>query len=43
MSVFTLAVEFIHPDDDLVKIIRRLIRRVKALGISIKSYYLDKG
>jgi putative transposase len=40
---FTLAVEFVHPDDDLVKITRRLIRRVRALGISVKSYYLDKG
>jgi putative transposase len=40
---FTLAVEFVHPDDDLVKITRRLIRRVKALGIRVKSYDLDKG
>ena len=40
---FTLAVEFVHPDDDLVKITRRLIRRVRALGISVKCYYLDKG
>jgi hypothetical protein len=40
---FTLAVEFVHPDDDLVKITRRLIRRVKALGITVKCYYLDKG
>lgn len=40
---FTLAVEFVHPDEDLVKITRRLIRRVKALGIRVKSYELDKG
>lgn len=40
---FTLAVEFVHPDDDLVKITRRLIPRVKALGIRVKSYDLDKG
>lgn len=40
---FTLAVEFVHPDDDLLKITRRLIRRVKALAITVKCYYLDKG
>lgn len=40
---FTLAVEFVQPDDDLVKITRRLILRVKALGIRVKSYDLDKG
>jgi putative transposase len=34
---FTLAVEFVHPDDDLVKIHRRLIRRVKALGSASKA------
>jgi len=40
---FTLAVEFVHPEDDLPQIVRRLIRRVKALGLAVKSYYLDKG
>lgn len=40
---FTLAVEFVHPDDDLVTITRRLMRRVKALGVTVKCYYLDKG
>jgi len=40
---FTLAVEFVHPDDDRVKVVRRLIRRVKALKIKAKRYWLDKG
>jgi hypothetical protein len=40
---FTLAVEFVHPDDDLVKITRGLIRWVKVLGINAKCDYLDKG
>jgi putative transposase len=40
---FSLAVEFVHPEDDLTQIVRRLIRRVKALGLQVKSYYLDKG
>ena len=40
---FTLAVEFVHPDDDLVKIVKQLMRRVKALKIKVKRYFLDKG
>jgi len=40
---FTLAVEFVHPDDDSVKIVKRLVRRVKALKIKVKRYFLDKG
>jgi hypothetical protein len=40
---FTLAVVFVHPDDDLVKIVKQLIRRVKALKIKVKRYYFDKG
>lgn len=40
---FTLAVEFVHPDDDLATIVKRLLRRVKALKIAVKRYYLDKG
>ena len=39
---FTLAVEFVHPDDDLVQILHRLIRRVKALRIQVRRYFLDK-
>jgi len=39
---FTLAVEFVHPGDDLVQILRRLIRRVKALKIRVRRYFLDK-
>lgn len=40
---FTLAVEFVHPDDELAIIVKRLLRRVKALKIAVKRYYLDKG
>ena len=40
---FTLAVIFVHPDDDLTKIVKQLIRRVKALKIKVKCYYFDKG
>jgi len=40
---FTLAVEFVHPADDLVQILKRLIRRVKALKIKARRYFLDKG
>jgi len=40
---FTLAVEFVHPGDDLIKILKRLLRRVKALKIRLKRGYLDKG
>jgi putative transposase len=40
---FTLAVEFVHPDTDLVQILKRLIRRVKALKIRVRRYLLDKG
>lgn len=39
---FTLAVEFVHPHDDLVQILHRLIRRVKALKIKVGRYFLDK-
>lgn len=40
---FTLAVIFVHPDDDTAKIVKQLIRRVKALKIKVKCYYGDKG
>jgi putative transposase len=40
---FTLAVVFVHPDDDLAKLVKQLIRRVKALKIKVKRYYFDKG
>ena len=40
---FTLAVEFVRPGDDLIKILKRLVRRTKALKISLKRGYLDKG
>jgi hypothetical protein len=40
---FTLAVEFVHPDDDLIQVTQRLLRRVKALKITIKRLHLDKG
>jgi putative transposase len=40
---FTLAVVFVHPDDELVKIVKQLIRRVKAFKIKVKCYYFDKG
>jgi Transposase DDE domain len=40
---FTLAVVFVHPDDELTKIVKQLIRRVKALKIKVKRYYFDKG
>ncbi len=40
---FTVAVEFVHPGDDLIKILKRLLRRVKALKIRLKRGYLDKG
>lgn len=40
---FTLAVIFVHPEDDLAKIVKQLIRRVKALKIKVKRYYFDKG
>lgn len=40
---FTLAVEFVHPKDKLPKIVKRLMRRIKALKIAVKRYYFDKG
>ena len=40
---FTLAVEFVHPGDDLIQVVKRLLRRVKALKIKVKRAYLDKG
>lgn len=40
---FTLAVEFVQPGDTLVQILRRLIRRVSALKIKARRYFLDKG
>ena len=40
---FTLAVEFVHPDDNLVQILQRLTQRVKALQIKVRRYFLDKG
>jgi len=40
---FTLAVEFVHPKNELPKIVKRLIRRIKALKIAVKRYYFDKG
>lgn len=40
---FTLAVIFVHPDDDLTKIVKQLRRRVKALKIKVKRYYFDRG
>jgi len=40
---FTVAVEFVRPGDDLIKILRRLVRRTKALKIRLKRGYLDKG
>jgi hypothetical protein len=40
---FTLAVEFVHPGDDLIQVVKRLLRRVKALKIKVKCAYLDKG
>jgi hypothetical protein len=40
---FTLAVEFVRPGNDLIKILKRLLRRVKALKIRLKRGYLDKG
>lgn len=40
---FTLAVEFVHPQDDLKDIVKRLQRRVRVLKIQVKRYYLDKG
>jgi len=39
----TLAVEFVKPGDDLKRILKRLLRRVRALGIRFKRLYLDKG
>ena len=40
---FTFAVEFVRPGEDLIKILKRLVRRVKALKIRLKRGYLDKG
>lgn len=40
---FTLAVIFVHPEDDLAKIVKQLIRRIKALNIKVKRYYFDRG
>jgi hypothetical protein len=40
---FTLAVEFVHPGDGLIQVVKRLLRRVKALKIKVKRAYLDKG
>jgi len=40
---FTLAVVFVHPKDELTKIVKQLLRRVKALKIKVKRYYFDRG
>lgn len=40
---FTLAVVFVHPDNDLRWIVQQLCRRVKTLQISVKCWFLDKG
>jgi putative transposase len=40
---FTLAVVFVHPDNDLRWIVQHLCRRVKTLQISVKCWFLDKG
>jgi len=40
---FTLAVVFMHPKNDLAKIVKQFIRRVKALKIKVKRCYFDKG
>ena len=40
---FTLAVEFVRPGEDLIKILKRLVRRTKALKIRLKRGFLDKG
>ena len=40
---FTLAVEFVRPGEDLIQILKRLLRRVKALKIRLKRGFLDKG
>jgi len=40
---FTLAVVFVHPDNDLRWIVQHLCRRVKVLQIPVKCWFLDKG
>lgn len=40
---FTLAVVFVHPDDDLVEIVKKLINLVRKRGLRIGCLYADKG
>lgn len=39
----TLAVVFVHPDDDLVEIVKKLINLVRKRGLRIGCLYADKG
>lgn len=39
----TVAVAFVRPEDDTVKIVQRLLERSKALGIQIDVLYLGRG
>ena len=40
---FTLAVTFVHPGDTLAEVLKWLLDRVAALGLTIRRLYLDKG
>ena len=39
----TLAVVFVHPDDDLVEVVKKLINTVRKRGLRIGCLYADKG
>ena len=39
----TLAVEFVKPGMSIVEVLKHLLERVKVLGITYKSLFLDKG
>jgi putative transposase len=39
----TLALLFVHPEDDLAEIVAALVRRVRILRLKVKRLYLDKG
>lgn len=39
----TLAVVFVHPDDDLVEVVKNLVNYVRQRGLRLECLYADKG
>lgn len=40
---YTLGIHFVLPEDNTLKVLKSLLRRIKGLGISLKCLFLDKG